>query len=433
MKFIVFQKLDFNYIYFILYFISCLLKDFLYLKFKKKYKSDYKNRGHFYEVIDLIAANLSDFLSIIPLFINKKLSKNKNQPTVFVRNESYESSKSDNNYYIYHNNAEIVKKKKFKILNLYTFLTGLLNFLVNIMTFLYYLYFQINYNGYYGDLFNFELSFQIFAQYIVSLFVLKTHFYRHHYLSIIINFTAFIIIITFDIIDKFFGWPFDMLYFVLYLFLVLEYAYGKKAMIYGYISPYTLLILIGVYKNILVFIFMIIFIPIMLSLEENFFADITDFNYVRVLFVLGNFVLSFFSNLFNWILIDRFSPSHLALSLIAEDFSFNIMTIIIYRGEENYKIKNEFQLAIRIILYIILFVTAMLHNEIFIITKCGLGDNTKLYLEKRLEEEKILSNPDTKMEELSRYDTVYAIEMENNPKENGNEQADNDDNNNNLD
>ena len=72
----------------------------------------------------------------------------------------------------------------------------------------------------------------------------------------------------------------------------------------------------------------------------------------------------------------------------------------------------------------------MLHNEIFIITKCGLGDNTKLYLEKRLEEEKILSNPDTKMEELSRYDTVYAIEMENNPKENGNEQADNDDNNN---
>ena len=296
------------------------------------------------------------------------------------------------------------------------------------MTFLYYLYFQINYNGYYGDLFNFELSFQIFAQYIMSRLVLKTHFYKHHYLSILINLIAFFILITFDVIEKYFGWPLDMLYFVLYIFLVLEYAYGKKAMIYGYISPYTLLILIGIYKNILIFIFLVLFIPIMLSLEENFFNDLNDFDGDKILLLLGGFLFNFLSNLFNWILIDRFSPSHLALSLIVENLSFNIIYIITYGLDEKYKIKNKFQTSIRIILYIILFLAAMIHNEIFIITKWGLGENTKLFLEEKLKEEKLLSNSDTDKDILKKFDTMIAIELEEEK-----EQDDNDNNNNDED
>ena len=130
--------------------------------------------------------------------------------------------------------------------------------------------------------------------------------------------------IIYEIIDE---WHFEFCYLLILLFLVLENTFGKKAMIFGYISPYTLLILIGIYKNILIFIFLVLFIPIMLSLEENFFNDLNDFDGDKILLLLGGFLFNFLSNLFNWILIDRFSPSHLALSLIVENLSFNIIYI----------------------------------------------------------------------------------------------------------
>ncbi len=69
MKLIIFQNFNYNYIYFILYFIACLAQEFLDLYFKKNYRSDYKNQGHFYEVISLFLNCLSDFLVIIPLYI----------------------------------------------------------------------------------------------------------------------------------------------------------------------------------------------------------------------------------------------------------------------------------------------------------------------------------------------------------------------------
>ena len=56
----------------------------------------------------------------------------------------------------------------------------------------------------------------------------------------------------YNIIDKLlpilneenFDYGMDFAYFALVILLVLENAYGKKAMTFGYISPYTLLILI---------------------------------------------------------------------------------------------------------------------------------------------------------------------------------------------
>ena len=85
-------------------------------------------------------------------------------------------------------------------------------------------------------------------------------------------------------------------------------------------------------------------------------------------------------------------------------------------------------MGIRIILYAILFLAAMIHNEIFIITKWGLGENTKLFLEEKLKEEKLLSNSDTDKDILKKFDTMIAIELEEEK-----EQDDNDNNNNDED
>ena len=427
MKLIIFQNFNYNYIYFILYFIACLAQEYLDLLFKKRYKSDFKNRGHFYEFISLLINCLSDFLAIIPLNIKKNLTKNKNRTKSYISNDDDTSTKTDN-YYLYYNKIADEKKKKMKILNFYTFLSAGLDFLVSALFYLYNLYFKTSYDQNYDFLFNSELAFQIVLQYILSIFILKTHFNKHHYLSILINIIAFIILFALDNINDNFDWGMDLAYFGVLILLVLEKAYGKKAMTFGYISPYTLLILIGIYKNILIFIFLVLFIPIMLSLEENFFNDLNDFDGDKILLLLGGFLFNFLSNLFNWILIDRFSPSHLALSLIVAQLSFNIIYALIYSSEENYEVYDKAGLGIRIILYAILFLAAMIHNEIFIITKWGLGENTKLFLEEKLKEEKLLSNSDTDKDILKKFDTMIAIELEEEK-----EQDDNDNNNNDED
>ena len=248
-------------------------------------------------------------------------------------------------------------------------------------------------------------------QYILSIIILKEHFYRHHYLSISINAICFIILFIFDIVGEVSNFYYNLLNDIYLSLLVIENAYGKKAMIYGYISPFSLLIYKGVYKIILMSIFLIIFIPIMVTLEDNFFGDIKYFDSKKLFLIIIGFFSFFLKNLFNWILIDRFSPSHLALSLILENVSY-LISYTINNGRNDEGNIPIWEIFIRIFIHFILFFTALFHNEIFIITKWGLGINTKLFLEERQKEEMLLSNLDTDKDILKKYDTM--IEMEQN-------------------
>ena len=263
----------------------------------------------------------------------------------------------------------------------------------------------------YDSLLNSDVIFEIIIQYILSIIILKEHFYKHHYLSITINTICFIILFIFDIVDSDSYFFLILLYDIYLSFIAIENAYGKKAMIYGYISPFSLLILKGVYKIILMSIFLIIFIPIMVTIEDDFLADIKYFDSNKLFLIVLYFFSYFLKNLFNWILIDRFSPSHLALSLILENLSYLIVYTINYDGNDERKVPI-WEICIRIFIYFILFITALFHNEIFIITKWGLGTNTKLFLEERQKKEMLLSNLDTDTDILKKYDTM--IEMEQN-------------------
>ena len=428
MKPIIFQKLNFSYIYFVLYFIVCLVLEFFGLYFKRKYKSDYKTIGHFYEVLNLFLTSLSDFLSIIPLKIKKYLSGSRKKTEIDLQGDDTSSGRSST--FIFHNKLEDEKKRKMRTLNFYTFLTAGLDFLVAVLLFLNDLCFKVTPFQNFDEFFNSDLVIQIVLQYLLSICILKTHFYKHHYLSIIINIIAFLILFILDIADDDFDFTLDLAYFGVLLLIVLENAYGKKAMIFGYISPYTLLLLIGIYKNILIVIFLIFFVPIMLSVEDNFFGNIKDFDKTKALILLGNFFFTFFKNLFNWILIDIFSPSHLALSLIFANISFSIINMIIYNSDDTFRIKDKFQISIRIILYIILFVAAMIHNEIFIITKWGLADSTKLFLEEKVKEERLLSDFDLDKQILKRFDTMVELELEEEYEEDDNDKNNTDEKNN---
>ena len=157
------------------------------------------------------------------------------------------------------------------------FLVGLTDFLGEIVYFLSYIYFEDNNSSNLYSLFSSDVVFQIVIQYILSAIILKTYFYKHHYLSIIINVISFIILLILDIINNYY-YPLEvLLYYIALVFFDIENTYGKKAMIYGFLSPFNLLIFRGVYKLIFLIIFLAIFIPTIISIDNNFLGDLNVF------------------------------------------------------------------------------------------------------------------------------------------------------------
>ena len=105
---------------------------------------------------------------------------------------------------------------------------------------------------------------------------------------------------------------------------------------------------------------------------------------INLLISFGILFCNFFFQTFVLIIIDRFSPSHLALGFIIYSFCYNIFHIIqhIIQNKE-----NKWNIYVYFLFYIILFIGAMIHNEIFIINKWGFNLNTKLFLNFKLDEE----------------------------------------------
>ena len=409
MRLIIFQKFNYNYIFFIFYLICCVVEAIIEKNIEEEQaKINEKEKGNFFKVVILITLCLSDFLALIPYYINKLLTKNKNK-TITVKDKD-KSSISNNDIFIYNNAYEDELRKKSTYLIIYTFIVGFLDCLVQIVYCFYYMDDIFDSTSYYLFL-RVNIIFQILSQYILSAIILKTHFYKHHYLSIIINAISFIILLIFDIRDEDDFEFFDSLLGLIFLtFFTLGNAYGKKAMIYGYISPFALIIYKGIYKTILITIFLVIYIPIMTSIEDNFFADINLFDSNKTILTLMNLIFNFLKDLFNWILIDRFSPSHLALSLIIENLSYFITYIIDYGGDN----KGDYpiwEIVMRIVIHFILFIAALIHNEIFIITKWGLGENTKLFFDEKAKEEMLLSDPDTDENFLKQYDSMIELDQ----------------------
>ncbi len=109
---------------------------------------------------------------------------------------------------------------------------------------------------------------------------------------------------------------------------------------------------------------------------------------MRILYTFCFSIVQFLYDLFIIIIIDRFSPNHLTLAYALESFGDTIYTIT-----ENYAKKgttdwlNYFNFCV----YIIVFIGAMIYNEVFIINQCGLNLNTRLFLDLKFKEEKLRS------------------------------------------
>ena len=362
--------------------------------------------------------NISDYLSIIPFLIVKHRTKAHN---VSKSSEIESTPTVTKSFTTYH---EKVTKKDFKFF-LIVGLVGLFDCLSHISSLLFYIVYGKNERSVPENNLSSLLIFNILIIYIFSKLILKTAFYRHHYLSFLMNVICILILGTIDIIntattDNKESIGMIIFYIIKKIFTIIFYSIedviGKKVMITFFLNIYTLLLCRALTGTIIFIIFSIPFIFIKIKDVSGVYKEgendiiifsgiadlLKDFSYKIIFFVLTNF----FYNIFIWLIIDNFSPSHYAISTVLESLGTLIRLWIMEPDQVHLPL-------LRIFIYIILIIAGIIHTEMIVINYCGLEKNTKLFLD-YLENEDLKSiNDNTPLEKKEIDLEEYTVEDNN--------------------
>ena len=412
MKRFFFPRFEWKYSLFLLFFIFSFLYNFIirWISLNTKQVAQL--------FLNTYLFNISDYLSIIPFLIVKHRTKAHN----ISKSSEIESTPTvTKSFTTYH---EKVTKKDFKFF-LIVGLVGLFDCLSHISSLLFYIVYGKNERSVPENNLSSLLIFNILIIYIFSKLILKTAFYRHHYLSFLMNVICILILGTIDIIntaatDNKESIGMIIFYIIKKIFTIIFYSIedviGKKVMITFFLNIYTLLLCRALTGTIIFIIFSIPFIFIKIkdvsgAYEEGendiiIFSGIADllkdFSYKIIFFVLTNF----FYNIFIWLIIDNFSPSHYAISTVLESLGTLIRLWIMEPDQVNLPL-------LRIFIYIILIIAGIIHTEMIVINYCGLEKNTKLFLD-YLENEDLKSiNDNTPLEKKEIDLEEYTVEDNN--------------------
>ena len=256
---------------------------------------------------------------------------------------------------------------------------------------------------------NSYLIFNTVMQYLASYFVLKTYFYKHHYLSFLINFICILITLILDIIfivEKRIEDYQYYIFIIIRLIRIILFSFGdnfsKIALNKAFLSAYSLLVYKAFYETIFLIIFSIPFIFIKMSekyvYNDSIFVGFSEYlKGMNILYNILLFICNFFYDLNFMLIIDKFSPSHLTLAYILESFGNTVYRLIDdpLRGKD-----ISWTMYCNFVIYIVLFFGAMIHNEIFIINICGLNLKTQLFLNQDFNAE-FISNLDPQNEDIA--------------------------------
>ena len=379
MKCIIFQKFTLNYLFFLFFLVISIIRKRL-----TDPLFEHKNKKSEYFLLMYVAV-LSHFLAIIPFLIRKYLSKRKNE------NQENEKPLDINSNKIVFIHTKNTTKYLFK----YTILVSILDFAGEASVFLFYV---INNKKEIISLYalNTYLIFNTVMQYITNYILLKSYFYKHHWLSMFINIFCVIISLSMDIviiiqksITDYRYYIFILVRLIRIIFFAFKNNYTKIVFNSELLTPYSLLLYKAVYETIFLAIFSIPFIFIKITEDninyENIFVGFKEYlTGIKFLFSLLILFCNFFYKLFIMIIIDRFSPNHLPLANTLDSFGLTLSTIIQNAVEHKHTSWNSYAMFG---VYIILLIAAMIHNEIFIINKCGLNEKTKYFLDIKFNEE----------------------------------------------
>ena len=334
--------------------------------------------------------SFSDFLSIVPILIIKKRTKSSK---IYINEEIKAQKNTEDEELIYVDQSIENKKRILKKIYKIIIGTSICEFLALYSKAIYFIIVQKQNIHYKSVNLNSVLIIDIVGQYFFNRIILKYLFYRHHYLSFFINILFLIILVTMDIIDinKKDNNPEATFIFILIrilssIFYSIEDAFSKIIITYNSMSPYHFLFFRGIIVNVLVIILSIVFIFVELPDEKGDNSIVfTRFWKVydktkNILIAIILFFLDFLYNVNIFFIIDKFTSSHLAMSMILGHFS----NLFISLFKKDVEISDFF---LRLIIYLILIIASAIHNEFIILNFCEFQKHTKIFLEKEAEKD----------------------------------------------
>ena len=328
--------------------------------------------------------NISDYLAVIPFIIIKIRSKRMTKENMLALQLTIKSALTNST------SNTLDKKRTFFFWLVVS--VGIFDFLSHVSSLAFYLVFGKNDRPLSENNLSSMLIFNTIVIYIASRLILKTYFYRHHYFSFILNVFCIIILLSLDIyntiVQKKETDSSNMIFFyfakkiLTIIFYSIEDVIGKKVLLDDLMNIYSLIFYRAIVETVLLILFSIPFIFIKITnkaktpeVTSNIFLQIGDLFkgsefYKVFLFILTNF----FYNIFIWSIIDKFSPSHYAISNIFESTGTLIRLWITEKDSVQ-------QPVIRLIIYVILIIGSVIHSEMVVLNFCSMQKNTKLFLE----------------------------------------------------
>ena len=411
-KFFLLEKPHLNHLLFLIALVVSVSKQIILIFINSKYKNDLS-----IPFFNLYIYVLGDFLSLIPYLIikNKIKSQISREPK-----QKEKSNKSDGDLpYIYNNLSEIEFQKNKKNIILYIFFITIFDFISQISTIIFYIITGNQNTQVKQANLNFTLIFNVIFIFLFSRLFLHTTFYRHHFFSLVIFIICLIVIVVLDIIqikkDSGNNFGKSFIFLAIKIINVTLYSFedvtAKVMFLKYFFTPYVLLLMkaIFIFGYLVIFSFPFIFIKIkngevneekiiIFTTFKNIFED--KINYLLYFIYI---IISFLYNILNYIIIDKFSANHSAISLIFENLGIFIINII----KKTIEINSHF--AIRLVMYILLIFASFIYNEFLVINICGLANDTKLFLDYKEKEDLFLMNEMNK-----RIDSIDFLSEDNN-------------------
>ena len=320
---------------------------------------------------------LSDLLSIIPLTIIKMRSKDILKKTRESKKKETTELTSDINY-IYTTFEQRNEKRAKRIIKL-SILVSFLEFWALYINITYNIIILIHKIQIKKQILTCDISFNVISKFAFSSWILHTRIYKHHYLSLVINIMALVGFLIYDIITL--PEPKSIIYglkrLVSLILYSLEDVYSKILLFFDSISPYTFLFYRGLFLNFLSLLYSIVFIFVEIPDEKgNFSCVFSRFGKVYeekiniILYILF-FIINYFYNQNVLLIIDKFSPIHFAVATALETFGSLLMSI--WFGIKG----NLTEFFIKLAVYFILILAALVYNEFIILNFCGFQKYTE--------------------------------------------------------
>ena len=273
---------------------------------------------------------MSDLLSIIPIIIIKIRSKDISKNRLKKDNLNETTQNNDNNIeYIYSDINALNNMKRAKRILKLSITISLFDFFALYINIIFKVIFNKEYSLVNKSGLNSIILFNIISNYVLSILILYSPFYRHHFVSMAINLLFLIILVILDILNIINGklsYPYILMGITKTVLYSFEDVIAKILLSFDSISPYNYLFYRGILVNSLAIIFSIVFIFVKVPDEEGEkFCVFSRFwklyeDKINILYYLIQFFIGYLMRLNIFLIIDKFSPIHFAMASIFESF-----------------------------------------------------------------------------------------------------------------